>query len=45
MNELAPLLLVFPVAGLLLNLLFGKRMDERWIGIVEADGQDDCIYG
>ncbi len=34
MTELAPLLLVFPVAGLLLNLLFGKRMDERWIGIV-----------
>ncbi|MFQ5407077.1 MAG: NADH-quinone oxidoreductase subunit L [Anaerolineales bacterium] len=34
MFELAPLLLAFPVAGLLINLLFGKRMDERWIGIV-----------
>ena len=34
MIELAPLLLAFPVVGLLLNLLFGKRMDERWIGIV-----------
>jgi len=29
----APLILVFPILGLLVNLAFGYKLDERWVGI------------
>ncbi|HLF28029.1 MAG TPA: NADH-quinone oxidoreductase subunit L [Anaerolineae bacterium] len=29
-----PLILVFPILGLLTNLVFGRKPDEKWIGIV-----------
>ncbi|MCC7359813.1 MAG: NADH-quinone oxidoreductase subunit L [Anaerolineales bacterium] len=31
---LVPLIVVFPVLGLLLNLLFGKALGERWSGAI-----------
>ncbi len=32
MFEIAPLILLFPLVGLFINLVFGKRLDERLIG-------------
>ena len=34
MFDLAPLVLAFPIAGVLLNLLFGRYLNERWISII-----------
>jgi NADH-quinone oxidoreductase subunit L len=31
---LVPLIVFFPVAGLLLNLAFGKYLGEKWVGVV-----------
>jgi len=33
---LIPLILVFPVVGLFLNLLFGKALGERWSGAIAS---------
>ncbi len=33
MFELAPLILLFPLIGLLINLIFGDRLNERFIGL------------
>ncbi|MBE2266687.1 MAG: NADH-quinone oxidoreductase subunit L, partial [Anaerolinea sp.] len=29
-----PLILIFPILGLLINLNFGRKMNEKWIGVV-----------
>ena len=34
--SLAPLLMVFPLLGLLINLIFGRRIGERGVGIVAS---------
>src|SRR3990170_3946986 len=31
---LIPLIVLFPVAGLLVNLAFGRYLGEKWVGIV-----------
>ena len=31
---LIPLIIVFPLVGLLINLLFGKALGERWSGAI-----------
>ncbi len=36
MFEIVPLVLVFPVVGLLLNTAFSRWLDEKWIGIVAS---------
>ncbi|HUN22951.1 MAG TPA: NADH-quinone oxidoreductase subunit L [Anaerolineales bacterium] len=33
-SSLAPLIFVFPIAGLLINLAFGKKLGEGWVSIV-----------
>ena len=33
MLEILPLILVFPLAGMLLNAVFSRWMDETWIAI------------
>ena len=30
--SLAPLLIVFPLLGLFINLVAGRRIAERWVG-------------
>src|SRR5258708_25165407 len=34
MSSLIPLIVFFPVAGLLINLAAGKLLGERWVGVV-----------
>lgn len=36
MNNLwfVPLILLFPILGLLMNLAFGTRLNEKWVGVV-----------
>src|SRR5689334_214296 len=36
MSSLIPLIIFFPVAGLLINILAGKFLGERWVGVVAA---------
>ena len=36
MFELVPLILAFPLAGLLINAAFGRWLDEKRIGIVAS---------
>ena len=36
MFEIVPLILAFPVLGLLINAVFGRWLDEKWIGIVAS---------
>ena len=36
MFEIVPLVLIFPVVGLLLNTVFSRWLDEKWIGIVAS---------
>ncbi len=34
MFNLIPLIILFPVVGLVINLAFGKKLGEKWVGIV-----------
>jgi NADH-quinone oxidoreductase subunit L len=34
--RLAPLLIGFPLLGLFINLIFGRRIRERWVGVVAS---------
>lgn len=34
--NLIPLIIVFPLLGLLINLVAGKRMSENWVGIIAS---------
>ena len=36
MSSLIPLIVFFPVAGLLINLLAGKFLGEKWVGVVAS---------
>ncbi len=36
MFNLIPLIILFPVAGLLINLAFGRKLGETWVGIVAS---------
>src|SRR5258707_6716715 len=36
MSSLIPLIIFFPVAGLLINLLAGKFLGEKWVGVVAS---------
>ena len=36
MFNLVPLIVLFPVAGLLINLAFGKKLGETWVGLVAS---------
>lgn len=40
----APLIVLFPLLGLGINLLFGRRLGERWIGAV-ASGAVGAAFG
>lgn len=33
---LAPLIIAFPILGLVINLLIGKRLSERWVGTIAS---------
>jgi hypothetical protein len=34
--DLAPLIIAFPVLGLLINMIFGRRAGERFVGVVAS---------
>lgn len=34
--SLIPLIIIFPLLGLLINLVAGKRMSENWVGIIAS---------
>src|SRR5687768_13343352 len=34
--DLLPLIIVFPVIGLLINMLWGRLLGERWVGLVAS---------
>jgi NADH-quinone oxidoreductase subunit L len=34
--RLAPLVIGFPILGMLINLVFGRRLSERWIGAIAS---------
>ena len=36
MHTLIPLIIVFPVLGLLINVLAGKRLGDPWAGIIAS---------
>jgi NADH-quinone oxidoreductase subunit L len=36
LTSLAPLLIVFPIAGLLINILAGKKLGDPWAGIIAS---------
>ena len=36
MFELVPFILLFPVFGLLTNLIFGRYLGERFVGIIAS---------
>ena len=36
MSSLIPLIVFFPVAGLLINIAAGKFLGEKWVGVVAA---------
>ena len=36
MFNLIPLIILFPVAGLLVNAVFGKYLGEKWVGLVAS---------
>jgi NADH-quinone oxidoreductase subunit L len=36
MSSLIPLIIFFPVAGLLVNILAGKFLGEKWVGVVAS---------
>src|SRR3712207_8882413 len=34
--DVLPLIVVFPVVGLLINMLWGRHLGEKWVGLVAS---------